>query len=93
MKNPTNKELANALNKSMEILIKTIAKKTRYEKILEQPEFKLNDKKKEINLNEEMENLKKLRAKNSRKRRIKNEQKHGKQIRKHSAAKHAKEYI
>ena len=37
----------------------------------EQLEFKLNDKRKKINLDEEMENLKKLRAKNSRKRRIK----------------------
>ena len=35
----------------------------------EQLELKLNDKRKEINLDEEMKNLKKLRAKNSRKRR------------------------
>ena len=47
-------------------------------KRLKQLEFKLNDKRKEINLDEEIENLKKLRAKNARKRRNENEQKHRK---------------
>ena len=45
-------------------------------KIIEQLEFKLNDKRKEINLDEEMENLNKLRRKESNKRRKRHEQKH-----------------
>ena len=39
-------------------------------------EFELNDKRKEINLDEEMENLNKLRRKESNKRRKKYEQEH-----------------
>ena len=50
-------------------------------KIIEQLEFKLNDKRKEINLDEEMENLNKIRRKESNKRRKKYEQEHRKQIR------------
>ena len=52
------------------------AEKKEIKKILKQMEFELNDKRKEINLDEEMENLNKLRRKERNKRRKNNEQKH-----------------